>query len=1033
MPGALNLIIISPSSVSLEVDKTTWFSAIGYDKYNNIVSIDPTWTSTVGTMNGPLFTAHTQVAKGYVNATYSSIKGSAVVTLIPGPLDHITISPSKINLIAGQSMDFDAYGNDKYNNTVIINPTWYTDIGTMSGNTLYAQTSTGTGTVIATYMGINGVANVTIVPDELNSVYVSPPYVEIIIGQSQDFSATGYDKYNNMIDVNPIWTTDVGHMMDNIFIAQDLPGVGTVTATVSLNSTSESISGIADVHVVLGDFLGRPKIIDDIPDQEKYEDSPPWILDLTPYESDLQDAGQNLNWEVSGENTSLYLLTGELSEDDVLRFTPLPNVHGSDQITIWLIDSDGFKDFQVIWINLTPVNDKPTIFGAPDIILHFDDPYTFNYEPYIYDVDNPKSDLTLSTIETSETKYSEVDGFYVTYNYPRSMLNQEVFVTIAAFDGEALSEDMVKITVTDDWVPKLEVKLPDVILYEGGKVKNVFDLDDHFSDPDKDALYYSSGETHVTVTINENNTVDIASYSQWSGTDTVTFRAEDPIGALAEDTIVVTVLPVNDYPVISGVPDLTVRYDYDFEFDLTPHISDIDNEVDELTVSTSVPKYIQFDNQNKLIMTINFPESMKGQSITVTISVSDGIESSSQVISILVSDNYPPEIVKYLPNIEFYEDEILKNAMDLDDYFVDPDGGLLDYNIYEGLYDQIIVWIHNNNTVDFTAPLNWYGKEQVIFRAKDGFNAIQEDSIMVTVIPINDAPAIKPIPDQKGEVGQVWVLDLTEFISDVESNITELEIVVNHEVVTISGLNLLFYSDKVANSEEILLEVNDGEIISTYKFNVTFAAGEEVITISELVYWSAVIIILIVIISMIVAYKKFKGKYKVEDVYLIFKDGTLLSHKSSRAGKGADDDILSGMLTAIQEFVKEGFGKERILSSSAPSGTKPTRVKPKIDEWQLQNLKVRGHDILIEHGTYAYIAILYSGKTGWKLTKQVKDTLKSIEKQYAYSLNTWDGNMAKIAGIDKYLVPLITSGVDINKNLNLKPNLSKLPGSFQRK
>ena len=74
--------------------------------------------------------------------------------------------------------------------------------------------------------------------------------------------------------------------------------------------------------------------------------------------------------------------------------------------------------------------------------------------------------------------------------------------------------------------------------------------------------------------INNDHSVDISSYSEWSGIDTITFRAEDPIGALAEDTILVTVLPVNDPPKISGVPDLIVHYDYDYEFDLTTYITD---------------------------------------------------------------------------------------------------------------------------------------------------------------------------------------------------------------------------------------------------------------------------------------------------------------------------------------------------------------------------------------------------------------------------------------------------------------------------
>ncbi len=1016
IPGSLDYLIVSPSSISIEVGKTSGFSAFGYDKYNNIVPVDPVWTSTAGTMAGPLFTAQTRVSQGYINATVTDISGSATVTLIPGPLHHITISPAEIEVVAGMTQDFEAEGNDQYDNIVAINPVWYTDIGTMAVNKLFAQTNIGTGTVTATYIGINGYANVTIVADELSDLYVAPPYIEIIIGRSQEFTAIGYDKYNNFKTVEPTWSTNVGTMVDNVFTAQSLLGTGIVTAAVALNSTEESITGEAEVVVVLGDFSGRPRILGEVPDQEKYEDCPPWVLILTPYESDDQDQGEDLRWEVTGKNTSLYLLSGELSNDDILRFTPLQNVHGSNQITLWLIDSDGYKDYQTLWVNLTPINDRPVIYGAPDLILHFDDPYSFSFEPYIYDVDNPKSDLTLSTYETTDKKYTLTNGFFVTFNYPRSMLGQDIYVTIIVFDGEAVSEDVIKVSVTDDRVPELVKKLPDVTIYEGETVYNVFNLDDYFSDPDNDALFYFFGETYVNITINDDHTVDVASDSEWYGTDTVTFRAVDGDGALAEDTIIVIVLPKNDPPQISGVPDIMVHYDHDFEFELSNHISDIDNGLEDLIISTSEPKYIRFNEKNRLMMIVNFPEFMKGMSIAVTITVSDGIESSSQVITVKVTDNYPPEILDYLPDIEFNEDEKLQNAFDLDDYFFDPDGEMLFYN--KSTNTKITVIIQPDQTVDFSASNNWFGQEPITFRAKDGRGAIQEDTIIVTVIPINDAPYIEPIGEQIGKVGQLWVLDLSEYISDVESNITELEISIESDYITISGLNLIFYSDKV-DSQEVLIQVSDGEQTNSQRFNITFNAGEEVITLSELVYWSIIIIILVIVISLALVYKKYSGKYCIEEIYLINKDGTLLSHRTSKKQTRVDHDILSGMLTAIQSFVKESFGQPRSGRSSSSRGTQ------KIDEWELQQLKVQGHDLLIEHGKYSYMAVLYSGRSGWKLIRDVKRVLNNIEARYAYVMENWDGCMNNLAGVDKMLDPLVSTETPIIKNLNFRPKIPK--------
>src|SRR3989304_39569 len=107
--------------------------------------------------------------------------------------------------------------------------------------------------------------------------------------------------------------------------------------------------------------------------------------------------------------------------------------------------------------------------------------------------------------------------------------------------------------------PVLDLELPDVVMVEGERRVGVFDLDDYFTDPDQDALFYSGGYTHLNVTIHANHSVDVEAQSNWFGWEQVTFRAEDPTGAIAEDTIIITVLPIDDPPTIGNVPNLTVR------------------------------------------------------------------------------------------------------------------------------------------------------------------------------------------------------------------------------------------------------------------------------------------------------------------------------------------------------------------------------------------------------------------------------------------------------------------------------------------
>ncbi len=384
-----------------------------------------------------------------------------------------------------------------------------------------------------------------------------------------------------------------------------------------------------------------------VPDQIKTEDSLPWEIDLTPFELDVEDTGENLRWYLTGVDTSLYSVTGMNSSNDIFTFIPVKNAYGDNEVTLWLIDNSGGKTSQTLWVNITPVNDRPRIESINPITVHFDAEYTYFFYNYVSDIEDSKEDLVLST---DDSEHTTVDGLKITFLYPESMLGDtaNVLVTVTDTDGGSTSTIII-VRITDDWVPELEVKIPDITLHEGETITNLFDLDDYFSDPDGDALFYATGQSHVTIAIHPiTHVVNVTAPSNWSGTETVTFHAIDPSQARVEDIVLITVLPVNDVPSIAGVPDLVVRFDQDYKFDLTPYISDEDNNASELVLSfidpdTGLPiPGISLDPNNNLGMIINLPESMNGTTIQVRIWVSDGYDSNFTTVNITVSDDFPP-------------------------------------------------------------------------------------------------------------------------------------------------------------------------------------------------------------------------------------------------------------------------------------------------------------------------------------------------------------------------------------------------------
>ncbi len=769
------------------------------------------------------------------------------------------------------------------------------------------------------------------------------------------------------------------------------PGIYGVILTVR---DDDYLMDRAYVNITVAESSILPEIQGIIPDQEKPEDSPPWALNLSMYEPIVLSENVEFYWYLTGENTSLYKISGENGTDDRLVFTPVPDAFGSNLVTIWLQSTKNITSSQSLWINITPVNDPPTISNLPDLIVHYDDPYTFDYETYVHDKETLPHALTLEIFDGYENKYASVFGLNVTYNYPQSLVGEIIYATIMVSDGEEFAQDLIGIQVSSDHVPKVIKNLPDIWMYEGTTKYNVFDLDDYFIDPDEDSIYFTYGTTHLQIIINENHTVDISASVEWSGSELVTFRARDPIGALAEDSIIVTVIPVNDRPTISGVPNFYVHYDRDYRFDLTPYVHDNDNSTDELTIIPSELEHIKIDEQNNMVIIINYPKTYMDMSVPVRLTVSDGLDYSFQDIIVTIIEDYPPELLDPLPDVVFLEDVPFINAFDLDNHFLDIDGDVL-YYITGNKY--INITINTNHTVDFSAPQDWHGSELTYFRATDPTGALQQDLVMVTVLPVNDPPTIFEIPEQHGNESERWVLDLEPYIFDVDNNISELEITIDTEYIVVSGHTLVFLgSPDLPKQVEVL--VSDGQFTSSQMIDIhlKYSKPPQSVTLWDL-FINILPLLIIIILTLIIIggmiYRK-KNRFTAEEVFLIHKGGTLITHLTRHKQANVDDIIFSGMFTAVQEFIKDTFSQD-----GSPGAAD--------NENSLDELKVGDNNILIERSKNTYLAVIFSGEGSKRLRRIVIRLLDKIETKYEKILPTWDGNIRELAGTNEILSVLI--------------------------
>ena len=185
VPGALATITVMPNPDTLETHATSQFTATGADAAGNPVAIIATWATVNGggSIDGDgLFTAadSTGTFTNTVRATSGGVEGFATVTVEPGPLATITVTPNPDTLDTNTTSQFTAVGEDADGNPVAITPSWavVNGGGFINSNGLFtagSSSGTFTNTVRASSGGVNGFATVVVEA----GVAPSPPFLDL--------------------------------------------------------------------------------------------------------------------------------------------------------------------------------------------------------------------------------------------------------------------------------------------------------------------------------------------------------------------------------------------------------------------------------------------------------------------------------------------------------------------------------------------------------------------------------------------------------------------------------------------------------------------------------------------------------------------------------------------------------------------------------------------------------------------------------------------------------------------------------------
>ncbi len=208
-------------------------------------------------------------------------------------------------------------------------------------------------------------------------------------------------------------------------------------------------------------------------------------------------------------------------------------------------------------------------------------------------------------------------------------------------------------------------------------------------------------------------------------------------------------------------------------------------------------------------------------SVTLTIWNSLNITSTLTIPNMINVTNQVPHVFQEMPDMNLNED-FSTFMINLDNYFVDNDDGLLIYTVEHN--PNIISAFVSGNTLIMSSVLNQSGTANITITANDiqsrsssTRNSISRDratcadTFNVNILPVNDPPVISmPASFTFDEDGTLTV-NMTQYVSDVDNtNLTITSQNSAHISVSMNGMNAAFTSSlNWFGMEQVTFTVND--------------------------------------------------------------------------------------------------------------------------------------------------------------------------------------------------------------------------------
>lgn len=402
-------------------------------------------------------------------------------------------------------------------------------------------------------------------------------------------------------------------------------------------------------------------------------------------------------------------------------------------------------------------------------------------------VNAPNGTLTVSWDDLNATGQTVSDGS-VLFSIRFDVVGAQGNLTTVLIDGNptlvefANSQLEVLPVVTNPGVvvvgnaPQITNPVVDLVFNEDFGVEFVDLLSSIFSDPDGDSLTYSVEILSVgTTPFVSGDSLLIASSPHFHGVSVLEIQANDSYLGIS-DTFSVTVLSLNDPPILENLPDISFDEDSGTQLGLNQYLMDADHDTTQIDLVADV--------------------------IFASTQTNEPAKEILEGLSLQIKGQKGLKVVKKL-----YHGQ----------------GGI---TIEVGPGDLIISIDSLSHVATFSSTMDSSGTFTVVFTAVDDSGASDTDTITVTVNPINDAPI------QTAELSDTLVLEdsglnliypsLSGIFVDPDGDVLAFAAVADTGVTPSIVSDSLFVepNNNYFGTSEVWVTANDGQLTVSDTFLV---------------------------------------------------------------------------------------------------------------------------------------------------------------------------------------------------------------------